>query len=162
MTDTDAPTTPQPEDTTLEDRRPTDPGVQPGADHELAVRTRSQRQLIVRRFLQHRLAMVSLFVLVFLVIGSLIGGSLWKYDYAEQLPEFNEPPTWEQPDAPSPLIILIVAAGCRGRTTTSTQVRCRLTRRRSRPCATRKRNSASAARWEDASVMPDTPLLRRG
>jgi ABC-type dipeptide/oligopeptide/nickel transport system permease subunit len=98
VTDTDASeTTAQPEDTTLEDRQPTDPGVQPGVDHEVAVRTRSQRQLIVRRFLQHRLAMVSLFVLVFLVIGSLIGGSLWKYDYAEQLPAFNEPPTWEHP-----------------------------------------------------------------
>ena len=97
MTDTDSPTTPQPTDTTLEDRRPIDPGVQPRGEEELTVQTRSQRQLIVRRFLQHRLAVVSLVLLLLLILGSLIGGSLWKYDYAEQLPEFNEPPSWEHP-----------------------------------------------------------------
>jgi peptide/nickel transport system permease protein len=84
-------------DTTLEDRDAPDPGVQPGMGHDVAVRTRSQRQLILRRFLQHRLAMVSLVLLLLLVAGSLIGGTLWRYDYAEQLPAFNEPPTWEHP-----------------------------------------------------------------
>jgi peptide/nickel transport system permease protein len=111
VTDTDRPDTPDADDTTLEDRRPVDSGVQPSGqpaaladtegeehhDHELAVQTRSQRQLIVRRFLQHRLAMVSLFVLVLLIIGSLVGGSLWTYDYAEQLPAFNEPPSMSHP-----------------------------------------------------------------
>lgn len=107
MTDTDRPDTPETEDTTLEDRRPTDTGVQPSGqpaaqaadhtEHELAVQTRSQRQLIVRRFLQHRMAMISLVVLILLIVGSLVGGSLWTYDYDEQLPGFNEPPTWAHP-----------------------------------------------------------------
>jgi len=98
VTDTESPSTAQPGDETLADRRATDPGVQPSAiDHDIAVETRSQRQLVIRRFLQHRLAVLSLVVLVLLVIGSLVGGRLWTYGYAEQLPEFNEPPTWAHP-----------------------------------------------------------------
>lgn len=110
MTDTERPDTPDTDDATLADRRPVDTGVQPSgqpaamAEEEvshdagdLAVQTRSQRQLIIRRFLQHRLAVASLVVLVLLVIGSLAGSSLWTYDYAEQLPAFNEPPTWAHP-----------------------------------------------------------------
>jgi ABC-type dipeptide/oligopeptide/nickel transport system permease subunit len=107
VSDTDASDTPQTEDTTLTDRRTVDPGIQPsghaaampgaGDEHELAIKTRSQRQLILRRFLQHRLAIASLVVLVLLIVGSLIGGRLWRYDYAEQLPNFNEPPSWEHP-----------------------------------------------------------------
>ncbi|MDZ7673546.1 MAG: ABC transporter permease [Acidimicrobiales bacterium] len=82
----------------LEDRRPSDPGVQPGPTEEgLAVATRSQRRMIVRRFLQHRLAVISLVILVLLIVGSLVGGRLWRYGYAEQLPEFNQSPSWGHP-----------------------------------------------------------------
>lgn len=51
-------------------------------------------RLVLRRFLQHRLAMVSLFVLVGLMAFSLIGGRLWIYTYAERVGAPRQPPSW--------------------------------------------------------------------
>jgi ABC-type dipeptide/oligopeptide/nickel transport system permease subunit len=104
MTDTHEPPA---RDTTLEDRRPTDPGTQPTAVgevqvtdravHDVPVESRSQGKLVLRRFLQHKLAVGSLVILVLLIVVSLLGGRFWAYGYAEQLPEFNEPPSWAHP-----------------------------------------------------------------
>jgi ABC-type dipeptide/oligopeptide/nickel transport system permease subunit len=92
---------PHTEDRTLGDRRATDPGAQPGgvdhSEHELSIDSRSQWRLVVRRFVQHRLAVASLLLLILLVAASLLGGRLWSYSYDEQLPAFNEPPSWEHP-----------------------------------------------------------------
>lgn len=101
MTDTephDPPDAPATGDATLEERRATEPGVQPSqVDHGLSVEPRSQGRLILRRFLQHRLAVVSLVVLALLVVASLLGGRFWTYEYAQQLPRFNEPPSMDHP-----------------------------------------------------------------
>jgi ABC-type antimicrobial peptide transport system permease subunit len=52
-------------------------------DRELTVAQRSQGQLVLRRFRQHRLAVASLIVLLALVSLAFIGGWLWKYSVAD-------------------------------------------------------------------------------
>jgi peptide/nickel transport system permease protein len=46
-----------------------------------ATKARRQSTVIIRRFVRHRLAMISLFVLVALFIFAFVGGALWKYSY---------------------------------------------------------------------------------
>lgn len=62
-----------------------------------AVEARSQWQLVLRRFLAHRLAVASLVVLVSVMVLSLVGGRLWRYGYAEITPEFSSSPSWKHP-----------------------------------------------------------------
>jgi peptide/nickel transport system permease protein len=64
---------------------------------EFGVEARSQWRMVVRRFLRHRLAMASLVVLIFLILLSLIGGRVWKYDYAQITPEFSTGPSLAHP-----------------------------------------------------------------
>lgn len=45
-------------------------------------KARRQSVVILRRFLRHRLAMVSLVVFICLVLFAFIGGALWKYSYS--------------------------------------------------------------------------------
>ena len=68
-----------------------------GTDREFTVAQRSQFQLVLRRFLQHRLAMVSLVVLILLVLLAYVGGALWKYDAGEITPDNSVPPSWDHP-----------------------------------------------------------------
>jgi peptide/nickel transport system permease protein len=96
-----------PDDTTLRGDQPPDQGPQPtlqGAEtsfqqpeREFTVKPRSQAQMVVRRFLQHKLAVASLFLLILLIVVALIGGRLWKYNYEELTPALSEGPTWEHP-----------------------------------------------------------------
>jgi peptide/nickel transport system permease protein len=46
-----------------------------------ATKARRQSVVILRRFLRHRLAMISLFVFIALFIFAFVGGALWKYSY---------------------------------------------------------------------------------
>lgn len=48
-------------------------------EREFTVETRSQSRLVFRRFLQHRLAVISLGIFVLLVVASLGGDLLWHY-----------------------------------------------------------------------------------
>ncbi len=48
-------------------------------DAEFTVEARTQRQMVVRRFLQHRLAMTSLAILVAIVLLAYVGLPLWKH-----------------------------------------------------------------------------------
>jgi ABC-type dipeptide/oligopeptide/nickel transport system permease subunit len=66
-------------------------------DREFTVAARTQRQLVVRRFLSHKLAVGSLVVFLLVVVASLIGGRFWKYGYADITPEFSSPPSLEHP-----------------------------------------------------------------
>jgi peptide/nickel transport system permease protein len=71
----------------------TDPILQVAADaseasvQELSASTfdttkaRRQSVVILRRFVRHRLAMISLFVFFALLIFAFVGGALWKYSY---------------------------------------------------------------------------------
>jgi ABC-type dipeptide/oligopeptide/nickel transport system permease subunit len=55
-------------------------------EREFTVKARTQSQLIIRRFLHHRLAIASLIVLGIVVVLAFGGGQLWKYSYDEVLP----------------------------------------------------------------------------
>jgi glutathione transport system permease protein len=70
---------------------------QTAPEREFTVERRSQAQMILRRFLAHRLAVASLVVLLLVIVGSLVGGRFWKYGYADITPEFSTPPSWEHP-----------------------------------------------------------------
>ncbi|HEX4979577.1 MAG TPA: ABC transporter permease [Acidimicrobiales bacterium] len=61
------------------------------------IEARSQWRLVLRRFLRHRAAVVSLVVLVLLIVLSLVGGRVWKYDYAQITDEFSTGPSLEHP-----------------------------------------------------------------
>ncbi len=66
-------------------------------DQELRVAQRSQTQLVARRFRRHRLAMVSLVVLLALVLLAFVGGWLWKYSVADLTADESVPPSWDHP-----------------------------------------------------------------
>jgi peptide/nickel transport system permease protein len=66
-------------------------------DREFTIAARSQTQMIVRRFLAHKLAVGSLVVFLIVVVASLIGGRFWKYGYADITEEFSSPPSLKHP-----------------------------------------------------------------
>ena len=66
-------------------------------EREFTVQRRSQTQMVIRRFMAHRLAVGSLVVFVLVVIISLVGGRFWKYGYADITDEFSSPPSLEHP-----------------------------------------------------------------
>jgi ABC-type dipeptide/oligopeptide/nickel transport system permease subunit len=69
----------------------------PAAEREFTVEERSQAQLVFRRFLQHRAAVVSLCVLVALILLAYVGGWLWKYDAGQYTPDNSVPPSLDHP-----------------------------------------------------------------
>jgi ABC-type dipeptide/oligopeptide/nickel transport system permease subunit len=66
-------------------------------EREFTVAERSQWQLVLRRFLQHRLAVGSLVVFVLLVLLAYVGGALWQYDFGEITPDNSHPPSLDHP-----------------------------------------------------------------
>jgi len=66
-------------------------------EREFTVQRRSQSQMILRRFMAHKLAVGSLVVFVLVVLISLIGGRFWKYGYADITDEFSSPPSLKHP-----------------------------------------------------------------
>jgi ABC-type dipeptide/oligopeptide/nickel transport system permease subunit len=66
-------------------------------EREFTVVRRSQTQMIIRRFMAHKLAVGSLVVFLLMVLISLIGGRFWKYGYADITNEFSSPPSLEHP-----------------------------------------------------------------
>jgi ABC-type dipeptide/oligopeptide/nickel transport system permease subunit len=75
---------------------PAGPGA-PAPEREFTVAERSQWQLVLRRFLQHRLAVISLCVLVALVLLAYVGGALWRYPFGEYTPDNSAPPSLTHP-----------------------------------------------------------------
>ncbi|WP_219418877.1 ABC transporter permease [Pseudonocardia nigra] len=69
----------------------------PAPEREFTVAERSQLQLVLRRFLQHRLAVISLGVFFALVLLAYVGGALWKYDYGQITPDESQPPSLDHP-----------------------------------------------------------------
>lgn len=69
----------------------------PLPEREFTVAERSQLQLVLRRFLQHRLAVISLVVFVLLVLLAYVGGALWKHDFGVFTPDNSDPPSLEHP-----------------------------------------------------------------
>ncbi|MFN3219175.1 MAG: ABC transporter permease [Acidimicrobiales bacterium] len=52
-----------------------------GPEREFTVESRTQRQMVMRRFFRHRLAMASLTVLSFIVLLAFVGLRLWKHPF---------------------------------------------------------------------------------
>jgi ABC-type dipeptide/oligopeptide/nickel transport system permease subunit len=69
----------------------------PAVDREFTVGRRSQWQLIRRRFLQHRLAVVSLVVFAVLVLSSLLGEVIWHYDSTTITDDLSQAPSGKHP-----------------------------------------------------------------
>ena len=66
-------------------------------NHELAVRERSQTQLVVRRFLRHRAAVTSLVVFVLVVLFAYAGPVLWRYGYTDITDDLSQPASLSHP-----------------------------------------------------------------
>jgi ABC-type dipeptide/oligopeptide/nickel transport system permease subunit len=67
------------------------------AEREFTIKRRSQTQMVIRRFMAHKLAVASLVVFLLVVILSLVGGRFWKYDYADITDQFSTPPSLAHP-----------------------------------------------------------------
>ncbi|MFD2466068.1 ABC transporter permease [Amycolatopsis silviterrae] len=77
---------------------PDDPQTPQGApEREFTVKERSQAQLVFRRFLQHRLAMISLVVFVLIILFAYLGAALWKYNAADITDQNSAPPSGDHP-----------------------------------------------------------------
>lgn len=66
-------------------------------EREFTAPTRTQTQLVLRRFRQHRLAVASLITLLALVLLAFVGGWLWKYSVADFTSDNSVPPSWQHP-----------------------------------------------------------------
>jgi peptide/nickel transport system permease protein len=69
----------------------------PLAGQPLAVTERTQTQLVLRRFLRHRLAVISLLVFVLIVLFAFVGPLLWKYTYFTSTPDNSQSPSLTHP-----------------------------------------------------------------
>jgi peptide/nickel transport system permease protein len=69
----------------------------PLAGRPLAVTERTQTQLVLRRFLRHRLAVISLLVFVLIVLFAFVGPLLWKYTYFTSTPDNSQSPSLTHP-----------------------------------------------------------------
>jgi peptide/nickel transport system permease protein len=67
------------------------------AEREFTVRARSQTELIIRRFLQHRLAVASLIIFVVLIVASFVIPPFWHYKYNKYTPDNSVGPSWKHP-----------------------------------------------------------------
>jgi ABC-type dipeptide/oligopeptide/nickel transport system permease subunit len=75
----------------------TPPTGTPSTDREFTVEQRSQIQLVLRRFLQHRLAIISLVVLFLVFVLAYVVGGLWKYDAGQLTPDNSASPSPDHP-----------------------------------------------------------------
>jgi ABC-type dipeptide/oligopeptide/nickel transport system permease subunit len=64
----------------------------------LTTRQRSQAELVLRRFLRHRLAVGSLVVFILIVLFAFVGPMVWKYNYT-----YIDGPSFHPPSANYPL-----------------------------------------------------------
>jgi peptide/nickel transport system permease protein len=68
-----------------------------GPEREFTIRARSQWELILRRFLAHRLAVISLAIFILLVLASYLGPHFWHYSYTELTGDYSQPPSLKHP-----------------------------------------------------------------
>jgi glutathione transport system permease protein len=67
------------------------------AGQEFGVRERSQTELVLRRFLRHRAAVLSLVVFVLVVLFAYAGPLLWSFSYADITDDLSQPPSASHP-----------------------------------------------------------------
>ena len=66
-------------------------------EREFTVAARTQTRMVVRRFLGHRLAVISLVVLIGVFLLALVGGHVWHYSYTFQSNDFSKAPSLKHP-----------------------------------------------------------------
>src|ERR671918_617879 len=66
-------------------------------DREFTVAERSQFQLIMRRFLRHRLAVASIVIFLLVVVFAFAGPLLWQYDHTQFTPDNSVGPSLKHP-----------------------------------------------------------------
>ena len=66
-------------------------------EREFTVKERSQSQMVLRRFLRHRLAVASLILLVVLILVAFFGPFFWHYTYEDLSSSGSSPPTLANP-----------------------------------------------------------------
>jgi ABC-type dipeptide/oligopeptide/nickel transport system permease subunit len=66
-------------------------------EREFTVKERSQAQLVFKRFLQHRLAMISLIVFILIILFAYIGPLLWKFTPQSITDDNSAPPSGTHP-----------------------------------------------------------------
>ena len=77
-------------------------------------KARKQWQVVVRRFLRHRLAVFGMALFTFLVLAAFVGGPLWKHDYkTTEFPRYS-PPSADHPFGTDALGADMVAQTIRG------------------------------------------------
>lgn len=66
-------------------------------EREFTVAERTQMQMVVRRFLRHRLALGSTILMILIVLFAYVGPLLWKYTYTDMSSPGFSPPTLNNP-----------------------------------------------------------------
>ena len=66
-------------------------------EREFTVKERSHWRMALRRFLRHRIAVVSVVVFILLVLFAFVGPLLWQYDYINYTNDLSQPPTLKHP-----------------------------------------------------------------
>src|SRR5690348_5977501 len=66
-------------------------------EREFTVKERSQWKMAYKRFLRHRVATVSVFIFVLLILFAFVMTPSWKQSHTDLTPDFNEGPSWKHP-----------------------------------------------------------------
>jgi peptide/nickel transport system permease protein len=86
---------PQPGETPTQETAPTTNRAP--VEREFTVKERTQASQIARRYLQHRLALISTIVLLLLVLFAFVGAHIWHYDYKFESNDFSKGPSGKHP-----------------------------------------------------------------
>lgn len=76
---------------------PTRPARGSKVEREFTVKERTQAQQVIRRFTRHRLAMISGFVFLLIILFAFVIPYVWKYNYDKITPEFGTNPSLQHP-----------------------------------------------------------------
>jgi peptide/nickel transport system permease protein len=66
-------------------------------EREFTVVERTQFQLTMRRFLRHRLALISIVIFLLVIAYAFLGPLVWHYNYADFTPDNSVPPSLKHP-----------------------------------------------------------------
>jgi peptide/nickel transport system permease protein len=83
-------------------------------EREFTVEARTQSRMVMRRFFRHKLAMVSLIILLAVVFFAFVGPYLWPWGFQERTGNLSQPPSWDHPFGTDSLGYDMVARVMRG------------------------------------------------
>jgi peptide/nickel transport system permease protein len=74
-----------------------EPPLGAGPEREFTVEARSQSRMVTRRFFRHKLAVISLILLILVTLVAFVGARLWHYGYKDLTPDASQAPSWKHP-----------------------------------------------------------------